>query len=167
MTQPTTQMRLAPGESFALTILGVPRQKKNRRRIGINPHTGKVFVGQNDLYARWVATARFEPALPALLVWQHDSWHRMSRAKRKGRRPPDALIAPGPLRIRAHFFRERNVGDFDGYLTGLQDLLQRRGVIADDKWLTPDRCPPLDKDASNPRVELVLTALEVTTRGAA
>ncbi len=157
--RPADQLILKPGEDFRLTILGEPRQKKNSRRLFVG-RNGKPGIMQNELYAEWLATARFVPGLPHLLAWKHESWWRLSREQKKKIARPPPLLAPGPVNLRAVFFRVRNVGDLDGYVAGLQDLLTRKGVWADDRLVRSlDGCR-LAKDPANPRVELVLTALE-------
>ena len=40
-----------------------------------------------------------------------------------------------PVNCRALFYRDRRIGDAVGYYQGLADLLEKRGVVEDDKWI--------------------------------
>lgn len=61
-----------------------------------------------------------------------------------------------PVNLRAVVYRKQASGDLIGYLQGVCDILQKAGVLVDDKWIVSfDGCR-LSKDAMNPRVELVL-----------
>lgn len=57
--------------------------------------------------------------------------------------------------------RDADRGDLVGYLQGLADLLEKRGVVANDKWIQSWDGSRLAKDKANPRVELTLTPLIV------
>lgn len=61
-----------------------------------------------------------------------------------------------PMNCRAVFYRDRNAGDFIGYVQGLADLLEERGVIANDVLLATWNGSHLAIDRDNPRVELSL-----------
>lgn len=67
-----------------------------------------------------------------------------------------------PMAMEAVFWREANRGDLFGFLQGVGDLLQAWGIISNDVLIrsTPG-LEPLRKDAARPRVELLLTPIEV------
>ena len=119
------------------TVFGAPRTKKNHNvlaRAG-----GRRVVLPSKAWTKWAKTAWFEgPAFVGLLTTMD-------------------LKITTPHNICATFYRDRNTGDAVGYYQGLADLLQKRGVISDDKWLVSWDGSWLLKDADNPRVEITLS----------
>lgn len=112
------------------TILGAPRTKKNSQRI--------VRFGNRSA------------------IIQSKAWKEYERnAKIRFEGPP--ILEKQPVRLHAVFYRERATGDLSNYIEGLQDLLQKRGLLGNDSWIigfTADT--RLEKDKDNPRVEGVL-----------
>ncbi len=72
-------------------------------------------------------------------------------------RPRESIATP--VNVRATFYRDANRGDLVGYMTALADVLERAGVVANDKWIMGWDGTRLDKDAARPRVELVIEGL--------
>lgn len=74
-------------------------------------------------------------------------------------RASEPLRAPlqQPINCCALFYRTALVGDAVGYYQALADLLEKAGVVVNDKWITSWDGSKLLKDAARPRVELVLT----------
>ena len=62
-----------------------------------------------------------------------------------------------PHNIAAVFYRDANRGDAVGYYQGLADLLEKFGIVSNDKWLVSWDGSRLRKDKLNPRVEVELT----------
>jgi hypothetical protein len=60
----------------------------------------------------------------------------------------------------ALYYRERDIGDSAGFNTGLADLLEAVGIVANDRFITQWDGSRLLKDSARPRVELVLTKVE-------
>jgi hypothetical protein len=54
------------------------------------------------------------------------------------------------------FYRDAERGDAVGYYQGLADLLEKRGVVANDRLIMSWDGSRLLKDSANPRVELTL-----------
>lgn len=59
----------------------------------------------------------------------------------------------------ALYFREKDIGDSAGFNTGLADLLEAAGVVANDRFIVSWDGSRLLKDSARPRVELVLTPI--------
>lgn len=120
---------------FTLTIYSAPRTKKNHGSVVVRG--GRKFHIPSKAWTDWVTdcTVIFEVGCP--------------------------LVPKGgwavPLNATALFYRDRDVGDAVGYYQGLADLLEKRGVVANDKWIRSWDGSRLLKDAANPRVELTLT----------
>lgn len=62
-----------------------------------------------------------------------------------------------PLNCAAIFYRDAERGDAVGYYQALADILQKAGVVADDKWIVCWDGSRLKKDSKNPRVEVTIT----------
>ena len=72
----------------------------------------------------------------------------------------DEPVVDSPHNCRALFYRDAARGDAVGYYQGLADLLEKRGVISNDKWLVSWDGSRLEIDKENPRVEVTLTVWE-------
>ena len=59
----------------------------------------------------------------------------------------------------ALFYRQKRIGDANGYYQGLADALEAAGVLADDKWIVQWDGSRLRKDKDRPRIEVTLTAV--------
>lgn len=62
-----------------------------------------------------------------------------------------------PVNCCAVFYREANVGDACNFYQSVGDLLQKAGIVANDKFLVAWDGSRLLKDARRPRVEITLT----------
>jgi Holliday junction resolvase RusA-like endonuclease len=69
-------------------------------------------------------------------------------------------LTTAKVRCAAVFYRDADRGDAVGYYQGLADLLEKRGVLANDKQIADWNGSELRKDAQRPRVELTLEVLE-------
>ena len=65
-----------------------------------------------------------------------------------------------PVNLCARVYRERAWGDLGNYLAAICDILQKAAVVENDKWILGFDGSRLDKDAENPRVEIVISRLE-------
>jgi len=119
---------------IVISLPGAPRTKKTSQRV--------LRFGKRNKIVPSKAFIAYQNACVAML-----------QAARVGCQP-DA-----PMQIRARFFRDKRTGDLLGYAQGIADVLQKAGVISDDKWLLSWDGSRLDHDPKNPRVDLVLTAL--------
>ena len=117
------------------TVFGAPRTKKNSNILALAGRRHVVLPSK--AWTKWAKTA--------VIVGVEGRGVVLGRA-------PDQ-----PYNICATFYRDRNTGDAVGYYQGLADLLQKRGVISDDKWLVSWDGSRLKKDADNPRVEITLS----------
>jgi hypothetical protein len=61
------------------------------------------------------------------------------------------------VNCKALFYRDAKRGDAVGFYQGLADLLEKRGVVVNDKQLVSWDGSRLLKDKDNPRVEVELT----------
>lgn len=113
---------------------GKPRTKKNSGRIV--PRGGHHIILPSEAWAGWCKAVA--PQIRAVL-------------SRKGITPIDY-----PVNCAALFYRDALRGDACGFYQGLADLLQHGGAVVDDKYIVSWDGSRLLKDASRPRVELVL-----------
>ena len=120
-----------------LIVPGPPRTKKNSGRIV--PRGGRHIILPSEAWQTWCNAV--VPQLRAALA-------------RSGVRPIER-----PVNCAALFYRDAARGDAVGFYQGLADLLQHAGAVKDDKWITAWDGSRLLKDASRPRVELVLTPI--------
>ncbi len=134
--------------TFVLTILGAPRTKKTHNRIGWVK--GRPIVLPSLAWVRWAKTA--------VIVRGRMPFRLEAIAARDvvlGVQP----LTTAPVRCSAQFYREANRGDLVGYQQGLADLLEKRGVLKNDRQIVSWDGSALRKDQQYPRVELVLTVL--------
>lgn len=119
-----------------LTILGIPRTKKNSARI-VRGRTGRPCPLPSAAWCKWCDSV--SPPIRSALA--------------------RAGVAPisHPVNCRAIFYRDANRGDAVGYYQGLADVLEKAGVVTNDVCITTWDGSRLRKDAANPRVELELT----------
>ena len=115
--------------TWRLTILGKPRTKKNSRVAG---RDGRVIFASRA-WSRWLAGSVI-------------SWY-------EGARAPITV----PVNCRARFYRDANRGDAVGFYQGLADLLEKNGVVTNDRLIVSWDGSRLLKDAARPRVEVELT----------
>lgn len=137
-----------PPKQIRLTIYGAPRTKKtsNVTAIAGNKPGGRAIVLPSKLWRQWCKDARvvgYKEGSGYPFLWPET-----------GRQLPER-----PYNCAAIFYRERNAGDAVGYYQGLADLLETRGVLFNDKWVTQWDGSRLLKDDRTPRVELVLSAV--------
>jgi Holliday junction resolvase RusA-like endonuclease len=62
-----------------------------------------------------------------------------------------------PVNARLIVYRERAIGDAVGYYQAVADVLEKAGVLKDDRWIVSWDGSRLLKDADRPRVEVELT----------
>lgn len=117
-----------------LTIYGAPRTKKN--------HGFVAKVGGRRLH------------MPSK-AWQ--IWMKTAEIVYAG-----GVAGPitTPVNCCAIFYRHALVGDAVGYYQGLADLLEKRDVVADDRFIISWDGSELRKDKDNPRVDVELTPVE-------
>lgn len=112
-------------------IVGMaPRTKKNSQRI-MRRRDGTPFVAPSAQAAAWAGNVYLVPR-PAPL--------------------PDR-----PWNCRALIYRDANRGDAVGYYQAIADLLEKVGVVSNDKWIVSWDGSRMRKDAANPRVEVTIT----------
>ena len=149
--KPAPAFTLQPGESITFVLPVVPRTKKNSRtHVRKRAKTGNMITVPlpSDAYREMEASIVSWIA-PRCLRFQDLPWPVQLRS----------LLLAQPLNCAAIFYREKNIGDANGYYHGLADALEAAGVVADDKWIAQWDGSRLTKDANRPRIEVVLTAL--------
>lgn len=137
MTSTTLPLLAHQMRPLRLVVPGIPRTKKNSGRIV--PRGGQHIILPSKAWESWCK------AVTPLL-----------RGAMMGARLPPITR---PLNCAALFYRDALRGDACGFYQGLADLLQHGGVVADDKYIVSWDGSRLLKDASRPRVELVLTPI--------
>lgn len=145
--------KLRPGESITFTLPVTPRTKKNSRvhakvRGRTVPLPSKVYRKMEAQIAQWAHSSLATSAKSLVLDWNLQA----SRAS--------ALHLAQPLNCAAIFYREKNIGDANGYYQGLADALEAAGIVANDKWIVQWDGSRLRKDAKRSRIEVTLTALD-------
>jgi len=159
--------------TFSLVVLGPPRTKKTHNRLV--PVKGRLVVLPSLNWERWVKSA-------TIVVLEEGRQFEYSYMQTRYSKPRigerirrevsfDRVTFPGyaffglrPLtteqvRCAAVFYRDRNHGDAVGYYQGLADLLEKRGVLKNDRQIVDWRGSQLLKDSRRPRVELTLEVL--------
>jgi hypothetical protein len=64
-----------------------------------------------------------------------------------------------PVSLQARVYRDRNAGDLGNYLAAICDVLERAGVVENDRLIQSFDGSRLLIDRKNPRVEIELTPL--------
>lgn len=119
--------------TWTLTVLGAPRTKKTSNvlaRAG-----ARRVVLPSAAWRKWAKSA-------VVLIWS-----------------PGCPVTV-PVNCAAVFYRDADRGDAVGYYQGLADLLEARGVVANDRLLVSWDGSRLAVDRARPRVEIVLTVAE-------
>jgi len=130
---------------WAFTIHGPPRTKKTSNRLVSAGR--RRYVLPSAAWTTWCRTARFIFERGAEVVWSKQFlWYRL-------RRPIAA-----PVSCRAIFYRDANRGDLVGYMQGLADLLEKRGILKNDRQIVSWDGTRLALDREIPRVEVLLVA---------
>lgn len=124
-------------KELKLTLPGIPRTKKNSGRI---VHAGGLRLLPSKAWERWANMVS-----PMLRAW----------ALRNQLQP----IA-SPVNCAALFYRDADRGDAVGFYQGLADVLEKAGIVENDKHIVSWDGSRLRKDAARPRVELALTPTE-------
>jgi hypothetical protein len=146
-----TPIGISPTPRVSLIIPGAPRTKKTHNRLV--RAGGRQIVLPAEAWERWATCA----AIAA----------RALAAQRYG---PGWWRARFPLTGRAYnceavFYRDADRGDAVGYYQGLADVLERLGVVPNDRVLVSWDGSRVDIDRADPRVEVTLTAAETPGQG--
>lgn len=147
--KPAARRYIYRAGAVSLRIDGAPRTKKNHGDVVVRTVKGKrrKFHIPSEAWTKWAITSH--------IVGNHgEGCDEYEWPPMKGELPDQ------PYNVTALFYRDANRGDAVGYYQGLADLLQKRKVISDDKWLVSWDGSRLLVDAKRPRVELRLTPLE-------
>jgi hypothetical protein len=145
-----------------ITITGIPRTKKNNS-VMVNATT----IIPSRAWREWARLAEIRvapgpltgyigtpPPPPGfgLLFGVRGTWVWAAGVVR-------AMLPSIPYNCRALVFRDREVGDAVGFYQAIGDLLQQRGVLANDRFIRQWDGSRLQKDANRPRVELELSPI--------
>jgi hypothetical protein len=123
-------------EPTTITLSGIPRTKKNSGQIAIG-RDGKPHVFPSKAWRAWVKTVQANHGKKSLFTL------------------PDR-----PYNCEAVFYCDANRGDANGYYQGLADLLEKWGLISNDKWIVSWDGSRLEVDRVLPRVVFTLTSTE-------
>ena len=119
---------------LSFTILGAPRTKKNHSRLVWAGNRPRVLP--SEAHEEWFG--------PALLMAK-------SIVNRLHYQSFPITI---DVNVCATFYRDRNTGDANGYYQALADLLEKAGVVKNDRQIVSWDGSRLRKDAENPRIEV-------------
>ena len=128
--------------TIQFTVWGSPRTKKTSNRLVVAGHRHRILPSK--AWTNWVKTA------PILRGTNRDEPVRQVLG-----------VPDKPYNVCATFYRDARRGDWLGYCQGLADLLEKRGVISNDKWFCAWDGSRLYVDRENPRVEVTLTELKI------
>jgi Holliday junction resolvase RusA-like endonuclease len=129
------------GACVKLVIEGAPRTKKNGlRRI---KRGRRIFTVPSAAHEAWEAIA-----IPQLVM----QWR--AECRRQG---TSAVPMALPVIMAAYVYRDRDVGDLLNFLAAVSDVLERAGVVADDRLIVSVDGSRLMLDRARPRVEVELT----------
>jgi hypothetical protein len=125
-------------------IAAVP-SKKNEKKVGVNPNTGKIFVIPSEQHAKWLK--EFRPAFDKFNTHIY-SVHKI----------------PTPLsRVKCKilfYFADSRTRDLMAKMETLADVMKDAGIIQDDEFKV---MKPIHLDGwvdrSNPRTEIYLTII--------
>lgn len=151
--KPAPAFTLRPGESITFVLPVVPRTKKNSRR-----HTKKRSKSSGKMITVPLPSEQYEKMEAGVVEWARSYFLPPAIGPRKPVLFGELLLAQ-PLNCAAIFYREKNIGDANGYYQGLADALEAAGIVANDKWIVQWDGSRLAKDAKRPRIEVTLTAL--------
>lgn len=118
---------------MVITLYGIPRTKKNSGQIAIG-RDGKPHVFPSKAWRAWVKTVQSNHGKKSLF-----------------------MLSDRPYNCEAVFYRDANRGDANGYYQGLADLLEKWGLISNDKWIVSWDRSRLEVDRALPRVVFTLT----------
>lgn len=113
-----------------LTVYGAPRTKKNSLRRFRPKGSNRTLSMPSKAWTEWNRTAHVEGKPSEPITYEVNCF--------------------------AIFYRDALRGDAVGYYQGLADLLEKHGVVDDDKRIVSWDGSRLLKDAKNPRVEVEL-----------
>lgn len=117
-----------------LILEGAPRTKKN------SPDIIRVRG------RRMVIPSRAFRAYEEACLWQLRLWRR---------EPIDGWVA-----CAAVFYRDCDVGDLNNFTSALADILEKAGVLTNDRLIRSWDGSRLAKDAERPRVEVLLSRFD-------
>lgn len=126
-----------------LILPSAPRTKKTSNRI--------FFLGRRCPACARGAHAKVMPS-EAWENWCNRLVPQIKTALPPGWKPIDFAVNCAAL-----FYQDVDRADACGLYQGLADLLQHAGVVANDRFIRTWNGSEALKDATNPRVELVLT----------
>ena len=135
-------------ESLRLTVHGAPRTKKTSNRLV--RAGGRHRVLPSKAWESWVKSARIQRVDAPLTRYRGPFVTHWIFG----------TLPDRPYNCAALFYRDADRGDAVGYYQGLADLLERVGVLSNDKFITSWDGSRLLVDRENPRVEITLTPLE-------
>jgi len=159
--------------SLKLVIPGAPRTKKNSPVLVRNVSDAflrnfildwerentEVTVSENEVI-QWLNNR--ETVLPHPRLLPSQAYRDWEAAAITGILPvlePFRMYFPinYACHMMAKIYRDRDVGDWCGYVQGIGDFLEDVGILQDDVLLRSFDGTRLYKDAENPRIELWLT----------
>ena len=115
------------------TIPGAPRTKKNHSRIVWSGNRPRLLP--SEAHEEWFNAAIW--TIKPAIIDHHNS-----------------LPIRCDVNVTATFYRDRNTGDANGYYQALADLLEKAGVVENDRQIVSWDGSRLRKDAENPRIEV-------------
>jgi hypothetical protein len=145
-------MQTIPG----FVITSAPRTKKNSGRIINIPKKGSArcrVCGHMPGFPKILPSEAYEE-------WEAAALQQCFVIKRQLADRGVFLPLAGLVSIEALIYREVNVGDACGFYQAIGDILQKTGILADDKQIEDWDGSRRLKDAANPRVEIYITIVE-------
>jgi hypothetical protein len=126
-------------------IVGPPRTKKTSNRIVRVGRFRKILP--SEAHERW-----FKTALPQARI--HAARMRLAAG--------DDYEPYEPVNVKATFYRDAERGDAVGYYQALADLLERSGIVKNDRLIRSWDGSRLAVDKRDPRIEFEITPAQGT-----
>ena len=146
---------VAEAAKIFVTVSGAPRTKENHGSIyrSGGKKDGRIRVVPSKPWTDWCATA--EIMVNGRTIRRLLGTGVLASFKDGRGRPWEPLGRT--INVQATFYRDAASGDAVGYYQGLADLLEKRGILTNDRLIVSWDGSRLAKDAENPRTEIVLT----------
>lgn len=150
---------------YRATIHGIPRTKKTSNELHLTVGKGHVLEWVQKLAEETTEKGAIRAVLSRVRVQpskNYRKWTRLAVFQWHGDRPDGPISTP--VGIRALIYRDRAVGDVQGFQQAIGDYLQleKVGVLANDRLIEHWDGTRRLKDAAHPRIELEITVLDVS-----
>ena len=150
-----------PWDEYRLTIHGIPRTKKTHNEIHLTVAKGGVRTwlegllawrkSEKELLRGILQRVKLQPSK------KYRQWVRLAVVQWAGGRVPPLPIDE-PVSICASIYRDRAVGDVQGFTQAIGDYLEQVKILKNDSLIEHWDGTRRFKDVDHPRIELIITS---------